>query len=195
MLKLTLDTNCLIDVAEDRDRAPFVKQLLRAAQTGEAEVALVASSAAERQRSRDFLSNFSLFEERRTALGFGGLPLLLPIARQDMAFLNHCLFGGVESLTRESEIYLTLFPSSPVEWADYAEARGHDAANRSGDGYARWRNQILDAQAFWAHEHAGHDVFVTSDARFKVLEKHPAFPQACIRVPEEAVALLPGAAL
>jgi hypothetical protein len=42
------------------------------------------------------------------------------------------------------------------------------------------------------HQHAGYDVFVTSDKRFRVLEGHKDFPNAVVRNPEEAVKLLKG---
>lgn len=190
MMKFTLDTNCLIDVAENRDRAPYVQKLLAAAQQGKAQVALVASSASEKQESGEFLLSLATFNERRVSLGFGGLELLPSIGRMDVSFFDHCLWGDDESIAREHAIYLALFPTSPPEWEDYATAKGHSADDQTGKGYMRWRNQILDAQAFWAHEHAEHDIFVTSDVRFNVLERHPAFPDAVIKEPAEAAGIL-----
>ena len=164
--------------------------MLAAAEAGEAEVALVASSASERQKGGTFLSSFSAFDERRKGLGFGALPCLPSIARSGISFFGNSIVGGAEIVARERAICLALFPTSPFGWRDYAAAKGHSHEDTDGRGFARWRNQLLNAQAFWAHEYAGQDVFVTSDARFKVLERHPDFPVAVVNTPCEAIALL-----
>ncbi len=189
-MKFTLDTNCIIDVADGRDMAVHVNRLLNARREGAIDVALVASSASERQQGDQYLSSFDQFDQRRKALGFGDLPLLPSIGRYDISFFDQCLMAGDEDSAQEDAIFRALFPTSPTEWADYAAAKGHQVDDVTGKGFARWRNQLLDAQAFWAHQHAEHDVFVTSDKRFRVLEGHPDFPTAVVRNPLEAVGLL-----
>jgi hypothetical protein len=54
IVTFTLDTNCLIDVDDGRPAAPYVLRLIEAADKGVADVALVASSASERQPGVDF---------------------------------------------------------------------------------------------------------------------------------------------
>ncbi len=190
MISFTLDTNCLIDVAEDRPAAVHIRALLGAGATGEADLALVASSASERQQGGTFLANIAAFEERRNALGFAGLPLLPSIGRWDVLFFEHSLYGSPEGSAREAAIYSVLFPNSPVEWSAYADQKGADVGDLTSPAGMRWRNQMLDAQALWAHDHAGRGVFVTSDQRLKVLNDHPDFPTMVIRTPGEAVAML-----
>lgn len=194
MLKFTLDTNCLIDVAERRDGAQYILQLLDAHARRTASLALVASSASERQQGEGdqsvFLSNFSAFNARRTALGFGELELLPSIGRFDISFFDRTLSGSDESISRERAIFRVLASGSEPEWRDYARASGVDHSNRSGREYLRWRNKLLDAQAYWAHEHAGRNIFVTSDKRFKRLQGHSEFPGARICTPQEAAELL-----
>ena len=186
----TLDTNCLIDLEEARPAAVHIHALLHAHSCGTANCALVASSASERQIDGSFLKDFGLFDSRRTALGFGHLPILPPIGRFDVSFFGRCLAAGERSLAREAEIFRCMFPNSEPEWPNYALARGLDPDDRSSAGYLRWRNQMLDAQAFWAHEHHGQDVFVTSDRRFRVFNGHPSFPEATVCAPEDAVKLV-----
>ncbi|WP_143520861.1 hypothetical protein [Puniceibacterium antarcticum] len=193
-MKFTLDTNCIIDVAEKRSMAVHVLSLLATAKKGAVEVALVASSASERQEGDGYLSSLNTFDERRNALGFGNLPLLPSIGRFDISFFDHCLMGSDETIAVEHSIYRALFPNSPPEWTEYAAAKGYEGDDLTSKGYARWRNQLLDVQAFWAHRHAGYDVFVTSDKRFRVLEGHNDFPEAVVRNPEEAVKLIEGSA-
>lgn len=190
MPSFTLDTNCLIDVAEERPSASHIQALLAAAARVEADLALVASSASERQQGGVFLGDIAVFEERRIALGFGALPLLPSIGRWGLSFFGHSLYPSPESLEREAAIFRLLFPSSPVEWADYAVVKGADVHDLTALAYARWRNQMLDAQALWAHDYAGRDVFVTSDQRLKVIDGHPDFPTMKIKTPEEASAMI-----
>ena len=190
MRTFTLDTNCIIDVAEDRPAAVSVKRLLQAAQDGQADLALVASSASERQEGGGFLKNFAVFEERRNALGFGGLPLLPSIGRYNVSFFGQGLFSSAEMTAREHKIFITLFPTSPPVWKDYAAARGISWDDYDSRGYQKWRNRMLDSQAFWAHDYAQRDVFVTGDRNFLRLEGQEAFPRALIKEPVQAVALI-----
>ncbi|MCR4377307.1 MAG: hypothetical protein NUV50_04355 [Rhodospirillales bacterium] len=189
MLKFTLDTNCLIDVDdEDRPAGQFVRQLCDAASEGKIDVAMVASSASERQQNDEFLGNMTFFKERMERLGFDHLQLLPPLLRYGIGFWDHGLWVNDESEEAlETLIYAAMFPTSPKEWADYAAAKNADPKDTTSKAYFRWRNQILDAQAFWAHEHHGRDVFVTSDKRFKCLMGRPDFPDAIIEEPHEAV--------
>lgn len=186
-VSFTLDTNCLIDVAEERPSAVRIRALLTAWEKGNADLALVASSASERQSGDYFLQSVDEFNRRREALGFGDLPLLPSIGRMDVSFFGHSLWGSDEDCARERAIYSVLFPNSPPEWADYAEYRGVDSEDTASPAYLRWRNQMLDAQALWAHDYADRDIFVTSDHRLRKLDRHVAFPKMAVRTPEEAV--------
>lgn len=183
---LTLDTNCLCDLDEDRPAAASVRELGRRARAGEIGLAIAVSSASERQIDRTFLTSFDLFRSRLAALGMDQLELLPTIARADVAFWDLSVWGGPEAESREEEIYSVMFPTSPFRWPKYAAARGVEPNNLASVAYGRWKNQLLDAQAFWAHEHAGRDIFVTSDRRFKVLEGMPERPGK-IRTPDEAL--------
>ena len=191
MLTFTLDTNCLIDIEEGRPAAVHINSLLEAARSrDDVDVAMVASSASERQKDNSTLSNFEGFERRRKTLGFDQLPMLCPLFRYDIGFWDRGLWASPDTAARENLIYKTLFPSSPVEWPDYAVRKAVDADDLDSQAFQRWRNQILDAQAYWAHDFNDRDVFVTSDQRFRVLEKSPHFPQARILEPLEAASLI-----
>jgi len=194
MISFTLDTNCIIDVDEDRRHADAVKCLLGASRNGYANVALVASSASERQQSKIhlFLSNFQEFDRRRKMLGFGDLEILLPLARYGISFWNNALWSDEELEAREREIFDTLFPKSNYVWADYAGAAEIDKRDNSSGKYNRWRNQILDSQAFWAHEHNGRQVFVTSDMNFKRKLVGSLFQDAWVCDPTEAARICVG---
>lgn len=190
MISFTFDTNCLIDVAEEREAAASIRTLLAAGKREKASLALVASSASERQRGGEFLQNVAAFEERRNMLGFDGLPLLKSIGRYDVSFFGHSLYPSLEDMARERAIYCALFPTSPVEWSEYARQKGVNVQDLSSPAGYRWRNQMLDAQALWAHDHARRDVFVTSDLRLHKLNNHDEFPRMVIKTPAEAAAML-----
>jgi len=180
----------MIDVADGREDATSVEALLVAHRRGRADVALAASSASERQRGNYFLNNIAEFDARRRELGFGELELLPTIVRNDVSFFGHSLYANDTMMARENLIYSVLAPGSEVEWVSYAEANGVDPSDQLSAAHFRWRNKMLDAQAFWAHEHARRDVFVTSDARFRKLNGHPQFPGASVKDPPEALALI-----
>lgn len=190
MASFTLDTNCIIDIDEGRPAASCVQTLLSAWRSGDADLALVASSASERQKGGTYLSSFGIFDERGNTLGFEGMPLLLSIGRWDLSFFGQTLSPSPGWVEREAAIYRTLFPNSPFNWPEYAEAKGVDAKDNSTSAWSRWRNQILDAQAVWAHDHADRQVFVTSDRRLWILNGHANFPNMVVRSPEDAVSML-----
>lgn len=79
-----------------------------------------------------------------------------------------------------------MFPNSQHQWVDFAMVNKVDPKDIESKQHHKWRNKILDAQAFWAHDHAGRDVFVSSDGKFKRLLT-PEFGNPKICTPEEAV--------
>lgn len=190
MIKITLDTNCLIDLDEERENAQHVRCITSAAAHGVVDIAVTVSSASERQKDGQFLENIEHFRARMARLGLGGVPLLPSILRYNIGFWENGLWCDNAMAQREAEIYTKLFPSSPVEWKDYAAARGVSPEEQTGNAYLRWRNQILDAQAFWAHEHHRRDIFTTSDRRFFVLRGAEGFLNADIRSPQQVCEFL-----
>ena len=190
MIKFTLYTNCLIDVDKSRPSAEFVKKLLEAFKRSEIDLAIVASSASERQIEGGFLESIDTFKKRMRRLGFGNLELLPPLLRWDIGFWDVGLWADNETYAREAQIYKTMFPNSEHEWADCASRAMTDPSSESSAHFFRWRNQILDAQAYWAHEFHRRDVFVTSDKKFQRFEGHPEFPDAVIREAKGAVEIV-----
>ena len=135
--KFTLDTNCLIDVEDGRPAAIYVKQILRAALDGIADVAMVASSASERQKDNSFLTRFEYFEHRRKVLGFDHVPIIHPLLRWDIGFWDQGLYASATSEARENLIYRILFPNSPIEWPDYAAQQAVQIEDLNSRAYRR----------------------------------------------------------
>jgi hypothetical protein len=191
MTSFTLDTNCLIDVDDDRPAKPFVLALLAAAKARTADVAMVASSASERQPGGGHLANIGEFQQRMEDLGFGHLVLLQPIGRWDLSFYDHCIYASPEQSAREELIFRTLFPNTEPSWVAYAQGKGLSEDDLTSRGAWDWRNRLCDVQAFWTHHEYKRDVFVTSDQNFsdRIL-KVPDFGSARILTPQQAAALL-----
>ncbi len=191
--KLTFDTNCLIDLDEGEDARPqarYVKQLLELHEKGCVDIALVASSASERQKDGTFATSSQLFRSRADHLGCATIPMLAPLARWDISFWNNALFAkGNEA--RENQIALALFPQRNLDWNMLANAENLDPSDKSSKAYKKWVNELLDIQAFWAHEHNQREIFVTSDRNFgDKLHGHPNFPSAKALTPADTIATL-----
>jgi hypothetical protein len=183
----TLDTNCLIDVAENRPARDSVLRLIAAADRGTADVAMVASSASERQPGGGYLETLASFRDRMQELGFGSLKMLKPIARFDLSFWDHAIMPSESQTERERLIFETLFPDTSYSWQEHAAAAGIETQRIDDPRAFKWRNRLCDAQAFWAHDDNRRDVFVTSDERFKKrLSKRREFLASTIATPIEA---------
>jgi hypothetical protein len=160
----TLDTNCIIDVAENRPAAGAVRTLADAHAAGRADVAVVAMSASEKQQGGHYIRNFEEFRNRLVSLGLGQLKVILPMAYFDISFLDHCLLIDDAMVKLEHEIHLILFPTVQFLWQDYCRANSLDPPPNPPTG--TWRNNKCDVQAICSHIHRKRDVFVTSDSNF-----------------------------
>nr|WP_156133989.1 hypothetical protein [Ensifer sp. ZNC0028] len=94
------------------------------------------------------------------------------------------------AIDRERLIFKTLFPTIAPRWPDYAAAHGLDRKDLRSVGAWEWRNRLGAAQAFWAHENAERDVFVTTDENFTRLPYKAEFSGAVIMTPTQAVETL-----
>lgn len=170
MLQLTLDTNAIVAIEEDRPAATAIRQLVDAHVQGQVDVALVAISASERQRVGE-VQNFDTFRERLARLKLDRLSLLKPIAYFDLTFWDWCLLSDEEMVRLEAKIHNVLFPQRPSLPPDGTPQLPHD---QRPDDYWKWRNRKCDVLALWSHIYAGRDVFLTNDANFRKATKLPA---------------------
>ncbi len=192
MPTFTLDTNCIIDLAEHRSAAKAVRALSVSSAEGRAHVAVVSVSASERQPGDAYLENYSDFKARLATLQLEHLEILPTITYWDIGFWGVGLFGGTsEMVARERLIHETLFPTIPFSWPDFATLVGISSDSIRVPEARRWRNAFCDRQMFWAHDHNRRDVFVTSDDNFrKRLSQAQDFKDSRIATPDEAVRLL-----
>jgi hypothetical protein len=168
----TLDTNCLIDVADNRAAAGAVRALADAHAAGRADVAVIAMSASEKQQGGHYIRNFAEFRDRLVSLGLVHLNVILPMGYWDISFWGQCLWADEATVKREHEIHSIIFPTVQFLWEDYCRANSIDLPNNSPTG--KWRNCKCDVQAIWSHIHHKRDVFVTSDSNFHKADKKAA---------------------
>lgn len=191
MHTFTLDTNCIIALDEERAEATAIRALLDAHASGDANVALVAISASEKQRGGGHLESFSEFQQRIASLGLAPLELLPPMFYWDVTYWDWCIWSDSEMEAEENKIHEILFPNVEFLWQDYCAVRGwkpNDVALTHG-----WRNPKCDVQALWSHIFHKRDVFVTTDRNFHAQSKKQklmALGANRIETPESAVSFL-----
>jgi hypothetical protein len=148
----TLDTNCIIDVAENRPATEAVRTLADA-HAGRADVAVVAMRASETQQGGHYIRNFAEFRDRLVSLGLGHLNVILPMGYWDISFWGQCLWADEATLKREHEIHSILFP--PVQFL-----------RPPNPPTGTWRNRNCDVQAIWSHIHHKRDYSSQATAIF-----------------------------
>lgn len=165
MLKLTLDTNCIIAIDEGRQpEADCLRALVKKYDSGKLHLQLVATSASERQSSGPYLDNFGKFRDRLNSIGLGHLQLLLPLMVLDVSYLDWCVLADDQDLRMLEDIHNALFPGKPYILQD---ALALANATVDADTVERkWRNRALDVHALWCHLRYNGDIFVTSDKNF-----------------------------
>lgn len=191
MLKFTIDTNCIIDVAEGRPNAASVIALADAHRDGKADVAVVAVSASERQQGDRYLDSYNEFRDRLRSVGLDRLTEIKGLAYFGISYWDHALWSGNELEAREQAIHEILFPGIPFRWMDFATGKGLDPKTdiKSTDA-KKWRNAFCDRQMYWSHDHHKRDVFVSGDGNYRKLLTASIFAGTRIMTPAEAVALL-----
>jgi hypothetical protein len=193
VLTFTLDTNCIIDVEENRPAAPAILQLASAHSRGLANVSLVAMSASERQPGSGYLTDFGLFQDKVRLAGLGHLGVILPMLYWDVSFWDKALWSDAQMGELERKIHVVLFPNIEFDYEQFCEARGLEPKGFLGKRM-KWRNAKCDVQAIWSHIYAGRDVFVTNDENYhKNLHKPAliALGAGHVEYPDAAAGLLP----
>ena len=189
--RVTLDTNCILDLEEDTPPAVAVRDLVARHDRGSIVLSIPSIMASERQREGVYFDDFAQFVQRLAGLGIDHLPLLPPMAYVDICFFDHSLMidDAMESL--ELQVHRILHPHVEYEYADYCARHGIDPAV---EPLAKaWRNRKCDVQVVWTHIHHRGDLLVTSDKNFLKASKLPhllALGAGAIVEPEQAAASL-----
>ncbi|MCK4543077.1 MAG: hypothetical protein KAU17_12650 [Spirochaetales bacterium] len=154
MKKFTLDTNCIIDLEENRPNAEHVRKVVQAWKDERIELAVVAVSASENQRSGIANRHLSAFEQKLERAGLAGVQYLLPLGKWDVCYWDYELWADDEMERLESKIRGILFPS--------IQASPPQDINTN----SVWRNQLCDVLVAWSHAFHKWDYLVTGDENF-----------------------------
>lgn len=153
MLKFALDTNCLIDLEEDRFDASHLRKLLVAYQNKKIDLAVIAVSASENQKGGVSNQSYAMFVAKLKNVGLDGVIQLLPMMIWDVFYWDHALWSSPEMESLASELRELLFPGVPLEPPARIE------------GNSRWRNQMCDVLVAWCCIHHGWSL-VSRDGNF-----------------------------
>ena len=187
MIKVTLDTNCLIDLEIQRENAIHLDSVINYWQQNKIELQVVAISESERTKDMERPKTFQLFKDLLSSLGLDGASILKSIAYFGIAFYDWAIFCNEDMLQKEEEIHKVLFPNIAFNRSDYCESDLNDPK------YHKWINAKCDVQALWSHIHNGGDIFISSDNNYHKATKKPVLENmgaGVIATPKDAVDIL-----
>ena len=172
-MKLTLDHNVIIDLA---NRSPRVDKVRTALEDGSHQGFIVEIGASEMRQRGIQPDRYDMFEELLREVGIDSLPRLAPMMIWDVGFWDRGLWCDEQMENEAKAIETILFGDSPPI----------DIANEP-EKFSVWLNRTCDVQTMWCHLHYKNDVFVTSDGNFHKATKVPrllALGAKCILRPE-----------
>ncbi len=152
--KVALDTNCLIDLEENRPDVRHVRTLIEAWKKGAIKLAVVAVSASENQPNGTASLDFGMFEAKLNNVGLAGVHHLNPLAIWDVFYWDHALWSSAEMEALELKIRGILFPG--ISTAPPVNVNENSV----------WRNHMCDVLVAWSCIHHGWESLVTRDKNF-----------------------------
>ncbi len=152
--KLALDTNCIINLEENRPDACHLKALIAAWKNSRVDLAVVAVSASENQPNGIASHDYHVFEAKLYNVGLTGVHQLLPLAIWDAFYWDHALWSSTEMEALESQIRGILFSGIATEPPTNSEKN------------SRWRNHMCDVLVAWSCIHHNWECLVTRDKNF-----------------------------
>jgi hypothetical protein len=168
---LTFDTNCIIDLEENRPAAPSVTALISLHNQQKIDVRVIAISASERKLNGTYASNFAEFQQKIAAVGLQDVEILRPLGYWDIAFYDWCVRADDQIIEFERKIHKILFPQIDFDYRDFCNNKGINP--NSGHIDHQWLNAKCDVLSMWCHIHYDGDIFVTSDRNFHKQTKKP----------------------
>ena len=148
MQTVLVDTNCLIDLAEDRQpRAADLRRIV-AGQGSEYEVVVPAITASENPKRGSAPKTWDEFVDLLRRAGLSNARVLSPMGYWDVTFWDHALWVDDEMKELEVKVHRTLAPD-------------FDMADRTND--RKWRNVKCDVQVVWTAAWHGVDTLITGD--------------------------------
>ncbi|MFC1551014.1 hypothetical protein ACFL6P_00475 [Candidatus Latescibacterota bacterium] len=192
MKKITIDTNCIIDLEEERESEKYVRSLIK--MHGERKISLrvVSIGASERKIEGSYVANFREFKDKLEKVGLDKVEILRPIGYYGISFWGQGLWANEKMIELEEKIHKILFPGYEFKCKEYFESLDAEYSHDS-PLYHKWRNAKCDVLSLWAHIHFHGDVFVTSDKNFHKQSKKSDLINlgaGAILTPEETIFFL-----
>jgi hypothetical protein len=160
--KVTIDTNCIIGLEEERDYAPIIRDLIQMNKSGDIQLQVVAISASEKQPDGRMAENYSLFRDRLKRSELDAAKVLHPPMILGITYLGSGRLNWREMIIFRHEVHSILWPNSPEELKDFEKT-----VDTSKPGWQwKWRNKLCDTLAYACHLEAGGGLFVSNDNVF-----------------------------
>jgi len=154
MIKVTFDTNILVEVEENRENKSEILRILEIGQKKKINIGVVAVCAIEKKVKGQFIDNINEFNSWLVDNNFGSLEIIKTIGRYSIAFWDYCYWGGGKISELERNIYNIIFGKSEIEYIT------NDINNKI------WRKNIIDTMIFLGHVYNNRNIFITLDGHF-----------------------------
>jgi hypothetical protein len=157
MKKITLDTNCLIDVEEKRKGYKDILKIYDLHRGNKIKLGVVAVMSADKKIDGRPINNFSQFKKWVKKIGLKNIEIISTLAYNNnkMSFYNSgFLYSGPELKKLERRIHKILFPELPFE------------RPQSNLEIKKWRGKKIDVLMMWGHIWNKRDYFITRDKNF-----------------------------
>ena len=112
-MNVTFDTNCLIDLEEDRSAAEHLRRIVELAASGRVNLRTVAISASERKPDGTYPRSFSEFQEKLASVGLQDFETLLPPLYFGVTYWGHAVWASEET-GRHAESTRSCSPTVPL---------------------------------------------------------------------------------
>ncbi len=162
-MKITLDHNCLINVANETSVGEQVRKIVN---SRNAECFIVNIGASEMREKGIQPDRYDLFEDFLASIGFADLVRLNPVGVWDVTFWDRCVWSDDKIDKLLDKIEKILFP--------VALKNIKHSADSNSPLSKKHINRICDIQSLWCHINSGNDLFMTSDKNFMKESKLPA---------------------
>ncbi len=163
MHAVTIDTNCIIELAQGTKQGQIIHRLIELHQGQRMQLRVPGISASEKQLDHTYLPTFDLFKQKLIEIGLDKVEILRPIAYLGVCYLEWCVLPSEEMITLERSIHNILFPNVPFEYADFCRQQN---ISLSDDLHPKWRNAKCDTLGLWSHIYYSGNIFVTIDKNF-----------------------------
>lgn len=176
-----MDTNCIIDLEEERESACYIRELVLMHKRGRIELSVSAISASERKTNGKYASNFTEFQQMIRDVGLEDVKILKPPGIWDVTYWDWCTWGDEETEKLQRDIHQIMFPKIKFSYSEERNTK-------------RWRNAKCDVLALCCHIRNEGDIFVTSNTKgFHQITKKPkliALGAGQILYPKETISIL-----